>query len=157
MNATDIRESKGSSFTLQRDTLADGVQTYRLGPFPHDYSSEFSTDGKVFFSDFELLDQPIREFTIRQGDIPADEPYRLIRDFRGKTTQSGPSEFTAEIEEANLAAIGQTRVESINSLVFELLDAFDYLSANESRLGPEPVRQLAYLRDHIAKTDHRPR
>jgi hypothetical protein len=157
MNATDIRESKVSQFALRRDILADGVQTYSVGAFPHGYSSALFAHWEVSFCGFELLDQPIREFTIRQGDIPADEPYRLIRDFRGKTTQNGPTEFIAEIEEANLAATGKTPVEAINSLVFELLDAFDYLSANESRLGPEPARQLTYLRDRIAKTDNRPR
>ena len=43
---------------------------------------------------------------------------------------------------------------AFTNLVFELLDAFDYLSGNQSRLGPEPTRQWNYLRAHIGKTNN---
>jgi hypothetical protein len=159
MNISEIRPTNSSKFTVSRDSLIESARVYAValalqsgtGHYPVVVNGGTTVDG------FEFTAQPVRTVTIKQSDLPKDEPYEIKREIPARIVRGGLGEYTAEIAEANLAATGQTQVEAFTNLVFELLDAFDYLSANQSRLGPEPIRQWNYLRDYIGKTNNGPR
>jgi hypothetical protein len=84
--------------------------------------------------------------------LPKDESYTVTRDIP-VTIKPVDLEFVAEIDAANLAATGSTLSDAFQNLVAEVLDAFDYLTANEARLGPGPAQQLAHLKGHLAKAN----
>jgi hypothetical protein len=154
MNAQEFIPAHSTKFTIRKDALLENKGTYALLPLIQVARPQVVISAREFSQGFELTEQRVRSVVIRQGDLPKDEPYGIKRDIPAKIIRDNVSEYTAEIAEANLAATGQTPIEAFTNLVFELLDAFDYLSANQSRLGPEPIRQWKYLRDHIGKTDN---
>lgn len=110
--------------------------------------------GEILQSAFSDPHETIQHWTIKQSDLPREEPYKLAASISVLMTQDSETEFTAEIKAANLAATGFTRNEAFNYLICELLDAFDYLSAHESELGLGPAAQFAFLRAYLGKTDN---
>ena len=99
-----------------------------------------------------VLGEQVQSITITQADIPAGEPYRISAGITGIVKPAG-SDWVAEIPEANLGTSGETAADAWTNVVLDLLDTFYYLSENEDALGPEPARQLNYLRTFIAKTN----
>jgi hypothetical protein len=61
------------------------------------------------------------------------------------------SEVQAQFAEANFAVSGTSRQDAFQALTEEMLAAFDDWSADESKLGPGPARQLAVLRTYLGK------
>ena len=58
----------------------------------------------------------------------------------------------ASFFDANIHASGDTEEEAFRNLKSLILDTFDSLSAEPAhRLGPEPTRQLAVLRQFVRK------
>jgi hypothetical protein len=98
-----------------------------------------------------------RDWEIEQQDIPSDEPYRVLRPIPVKIKKSGELDFVASFDAANLAMGGENFRDAFHHLIFELLDSFDYLSANVSALGSGPRDQFRVLSQHLVKTDRRSR
>ena len=79
----------------------------------------------------------------------APEPYEVLRPIPVLIRPDG-DELVASFVEANINASGETQQEAFESLKSLLLDIFDSLRALPAeRLGPEPARRLAVLRDFI--------
>jgi len=95
----------------------------------------------------------IKDWEIEQGDIPPEEPYRIETPIPVKVTRHNELDFTASFDDAGIAIGGESFHDAFQALVFELLDAFDYLLASSSCLGPEPRKQLEVLSKHIVKID----
>jgi dCTP deaminase len=80
----------------------------------------------------------------------APEPYDLIRQMVA-VVQPSEEGFIAGVFDANVHASGDTEEEAVRNLKSLILDVFDSLSAEPpERLGPQPSRQLAALREFIA-------
>jgi predicted RNase H-like HicB family nuclease len=81
----------------------------------------------------------------------APEPYEICRPLL-VTVQPSGEEYVAGFFDANVYASGDTEEEAVTNLKSVLLDVFDSLSSEPAdSLGPEPARQLAVLREFIAK------
>jgi predicted RNase H-like HicB family nuclease len=81
----------------------------------------------------------------------APEPYELLQPIEVSIVASAHGDFVASFYDANIAASGDNEQEAFDNLKSFILDMFDSLSAEqESRLGPEPARQLAVLRVFLA-------
>jgi hypothetical protein len=78
------------------------------------------------------------------------EPYRLLKPISVQIKSLGDDDFLASLSEANIAISGDSPQEAFQSLASHILDVFEILEREESTLGPEPTRQLAVLREHIA-------
>lgn len=81
----------------------------------------------------------------------APEPYKARKNIMA-VIESDVEGFTAGFFDANIYASGDTEEEALRNLKDLMLDIFDSLSAKSSKqLGPHPKRQLAVLREFIAK------
>ena len=79
----------------------------------------------------------------------APEPFELVKDIL-VVVQSTGEDFTASFFDANIHASGDTQEEAVANLkdvMLIMLRRFE--KEPEHRLGPEPKRQLAVLRDFI--------
>lgn len=77
------------------------------------------------------------------------EPYMLRRSIPVHIQPSGES-FIATFFDANISTSGETQEEAFSNLKSLIVDTFDYLeSVPEEQLGPEPLRQIAVLREFI--------
>ncbi len=103
----------------------------------------------IGFSDFEWP-WCERRIMIAQSDLPHGEPYEIHQAFVG-IARRVDGDWLAEVADGFFAASGPTFGAAFTNLVLDILDAFDYLTDRESVLGPEPTRQLAYLKEHIAR------
>ncbi len=82
----------------------------------------------------------------------APEPYHLLRHIL-IVLQPAEKGFTASFFDANVYASGDTEEEAFRNLKSLILDVFDNLSVEPfDRLGPEPRRHLAVLREFITKS-----
>lgn len=99
----------------------------------------------IVYEDFQRVQQG--DYRVI-GDFPG-EPYAVTVPIPVKIEWTG-SDFLARFDEANIAMTGATRSEALGNLAGAILDTFEDYSA-EAALGPEPARQLAVLRRHIAK------
>lgn len=80
----------------------------------------------------------------------APEPYEVRKAIMA-VIEPRPDGFVAGFFDANIYASGDTEEDALRTLKGVLLDVFDTLSAESpARLGPEPKRQLAVLREFIA-------
>lgn len=104
-------------------------------------------------STFRITEKLVETVTIEQADLPSGEPYMVRQPLSGVIKRVG-TDWTAEIPEARIGTSGETFDAAYTNLVLEVLDVFDYLSENETRLGPGPAHQFAYLRTFLAKIDH---
>jgi len=105
--------------------------------------------GLSWFSAFNEQD----EWRVQQGDLPDGEPYTVVKDIPVKVIQDGSLDFIATFEDANISIGGINKRDAFQALVYEILDLFDYLTANHDTLGPEPQRQLAVLSGHLVKVN----
>jgi predicted RNase H-like HicB family nuclease len=81
----------------------------------------------------------------------APEPYEAIRPLSAVIYPCEEG-FIAGFFDANIHAAGDTEEEALRNLRSLILDVFDSLSAEPSAtLGPEPKRQLAVLREFVAR------
>jgi predicted RNase H-like HicB family nuclease len=81
----------------------------------------------------------------------APEPYEASRPIPA-VIQPCEQGFVAGFFDANIHAAGDTEEEAVRNLKSLILDVFDSLSAEPAAtLGPEPKRQLAVLREFIAR------
>ena len=78
------------------------------------------------------------------------EPYRLLKPITVQVKCLGDDDFLASFHAANMAISGDSVQEAFQNLAAHILDVLEVLEQEESTLGPEPARQLAVLRDHIA-------
>lgn len=84
----------------------------------------------------------------------APEPYRVIRPIPVVIQPEG-DEFSASFFDANIGTADDTQEEAFSNLRSLILDTFDSLEAeNSDALGPEPSRQLAVLREFLARQGH---
>lgn len=83
------------------------------------------------------------------GDFPG-EAYKVLTPITVRVQTAG-REFLAGFEEANIAMTGATPSEAVGNLAADILDTYELYSDEEANLGPEPARQLAVLRRHIAE------
>jgi hypothetical protein len=83
------------------------------------------------------------------GDFPG-EPYKVLKPIPVMLEWTG-SAFLARFGEANIAMTGDTSTEALGNLAADVLDTYEDYSAEADTLGPEPARQLAVLRQYIAK------
>jgi len=82
----------------------------------------------------------------------APEPYRVLRDIPA-VLEPADDGFIATFFDANISTSGDTAEEAVSNLRSLILDVFDYLSSEPlNSLGPEPARQLAVLREFLART-----
>ena len=80
------------------------------------------------------------------------EPYVLLKNIP-IVIHSEENDFTATFFDANIAMSGDTREEAVTNLKAIIIDTFESLEEEESILGPEPVKQLALLRDFLKRRD----
>jgi predicted RNase H-like HicB family nuclease len=79
----------------------------------------------------------------------APQPYEVLRPIPVLIRPDG-EEFVASFVEANVNASGETQQEAFENVKSLILDAFDSLRSHPpEKLGPEPARRLAVLRDFI--------
>ena len=98
----------------------------------------------------ELPDTPPTDASLTViGDFPG-EPYKLLKPIPVMLEWTG-SAFLARFGEANIAMTGDTSTEALGNLAADVLDTYEDYSAEADALGPEPARQLAVLRQYIAK------
>ena len=98
----------------------------------------------------ELPDTPPTDASLTViGDFPG-EPYKLLKPIPVMLEWTG-SAFLARFGEANIAMTGDTSTEALGNLAADVLDTYEDYSAEADTLGPEPARQLAVLRQYIAK------
>ena len=76
------------------------------------------------------------------------EPFAVKKVFQ-VVVRPSDGEFIATLFDANLGMTGDTAEEAVANLKATIVDTFDLFEANESKLGPEPKRQLAILRELI--------
>jgi hypothetical protein len=79
------------------------------------------------------------------------EGYTIRRPIPVKYEVASDTDVEASFEDANIAISGNSRQDAYQALIEEILTAFDDWSADESALGPGPRKQLAVLRNYIAK------
>jgi hypothetical protein len=79
-----------------------------------------------------------------------DEPYRLLKPIVVRVKRLDDDDFLASFSDANMAISGDSAQEAFQNLAAHILDVLEVLERGESALAPEPARQLAVLRDHIA-------
>lgn len=80
----------------------------------------------------------------------APEPYCLLRPIEVSIEGTVTGEFIAAFFDANITTSGDNEQEAFENIKGLVLDMFDSLSAErEEKLGPEPARQLAVLREFI--------
>jgi predicted RNase H-like HicB family nuclease len=103
----------------------------------------------------DRLEQAVRALSERIDPVTlqittfAPEPYEVLRPIP-VLIRSMEEEFVASFVEANVNASGETRQEAFESLKALVLDVFDSLRSHPAeKLGPEPARRLAVLRDFI--------
>jgi hypothetical protein len=106
-------------------------------------------------SEILALREQCKEFRVgRSILIPvetlAPEPFDLKRAFL-VVVAPVEDEFEATFFDANIGTTGDTEEEAVRDLKALMVDTFEYLERNESRLGPEPARQLAVLRELIQR------
>lgn len=79
------------------------------------------------------------------------EPYNLQRDLPVAISPA-ESGYIASLYDANIHASGDNDLEAFENLKRLILDVFDLLSRSDPlTLGPEPARQLAFLRAFIQR------
>ncbi|HYN19458.1 MAG TPA: hypothetical protein VE078_00745 [Thermoanaerobaculia bacterium] len=94
------------------------------------------------------LSERIDTVTIQISTL-APEPYELLRPIPVLIRLSG-DEFVASFMEANVNASGETQQEAFENVKSLILDVFDSLRSHPAeKLGPEPTRRLAVLRNFI--------
>lgn len=103
----------------------------------------------------QRLDDPVLGWVTLYIETFAPEPYRVKKAIP-VCVQHRMDGFVASFADANILASGDTQQEAYGNLKELLLDVFDNLSALPvSKLGPEPRRQLAVLKDFLdAAQDH---
>ena len=79
------------------------------------------------------------------------EGYFVQQPIRITYDEISDSEVVASFAEANFSVSGTSRQDAFQALVEEVLAAFDDWSADESRLGPGPIQQLAVLKKYLGK------
>ena len=103
--------------------------------------------GEIFLgsetSEFKDLEQ-ITDFS--------GEPYKVLKAIPVTIRSLDGGGFEAAFVEGNIAWVDDSRIEAVNGLKAEILDAIDLFEANKDRLGLEPRRQLAVLRTHLKHT-----
>jgi len=87
-------------------------------------------------------------YDIIEGGV---EGYVVKQPIRITYEEISDSEVQARFAEANFAVSGTSRQDAFQALTEEILAAFDDWSADESLLGPGPMRQLAVLRQYFGK------
>jgi predicted RNase H-like HicB family nuclease len=111
-------------------------------------------DGERVWRQQRLSDQALGWVTLYIETF-APEPYRVKKAIP-VCVQHRTDGFVASFADANIHASGDTQQEAFGHLKELILDIFDSLSALPvSKLGPEPRRQLAVLKDFLdAAQDH---
>jgi hypothetical protein len=109
-------------------------------------------EAKIEF--FTMMTQKEVDLASAEGDhilrqFP-DEPYRLLKPIVVQVKRLGDDDFLASFNDANMEISGDSAQEAFQNLAAHILDVLEVLEKGESALGPEPARQLAVLRDHIA-------
>lgn len=102
-------------------------------------------------SQIERRDRHEWSWKISQNDLPEGEPYTVIEDIPVKIRKDGDLDFIATLEAAEISIGGVNPRDAFQALVYEILDAFDYFTAHQTTLGPEPRRQLSALNRHLVK------
>jgi hypothetical protein len=59
--------------------------------------------------------------------------------------------FLSSFVDANINASGESEMDAVDMLKKRIVKLFKYFSTNESRLGTEPARQLAVLREFVRR------
>src|SRR5208282_2910477 len=90
----------------------------------------------------ELIDEAVRNWEITQDDIPAGEPYRIIKPIPVKIEREHETDFTATFDAGNISIGGETFQDAFRWLVLEILDTLDSLLECTANLGPDAERQL---------------
>jgi len=81
----------------------------------------------------------------------APEPYEVTQTITVVVSPVG-DEFEAGIVDINAYTTGDTSEEAVRNLKSYLLDLFDrYSEIADEQLGPEPLRQKAYLLGHVRR------
>ena len=76
----------------------------------------------------------------------------VVRPLQAVTERIDPSNFVAQVPNAEVCASGDSYGEAIENLQDMIAVTFQYFSSLPAeRLGPDPTRQLAILRQHIEK------
>jgi hypothetical protein len=84
-------------------------------------------------------------------DSFAPEPYSVLKPIL-ISVQAIEEEFEASWFDANIHFSGGNEDEAVRNLKGLILDRFDSCSnKSPDRLGPEPIRQLAVMREYIQK------
>lgn len=78
------------------------------------------------------------------------EPFVVKKPFH-VVVRPSDGEFIATLFDANLSMTGDTAEEAVASLKATIVDTFELFEENEKKLGPEPERQLAILRELIQR------
>ena len=108
---------------------------------------------EVTLSDFERRIQRLE--SLQTKIIPIDsftpEPYRPLKTIL-VTVHPVEGGYSAGWFDANIHSSGDNEEEAVSNLKSLILDFFDKFSNEPAeRLGPEPTRQLAVLREYIQK------
>jgi hypothetical protein len=140
----------------QRCTLFDADTSLQVHWACFDTDQTFVAERNSNLSVIQVLcwfSESEDQWKIEQEDLPDGEPYTIIKDIPVKITEDSALDFVATFEDANISIGGIHKRDAFQALVYELLDLFDYLTANRDTLGPEPQRQLVVLSEHIVKAN----
>lgn len=106
-------------------------------------------------SRLDRLEEAVRVLSSRTETVTvsistfAPEPYEVLRPIPVLIRPDG-EEFIASFVEANVNASGETQQEAFENVKTLILDVFDSLrSHSPEKLGPDPARRLAVLRDFL--------
>lgn len=83
----------------------------------------------------------------------APAPFKLLQEIPVVLQPSG-DDWIATFFDANVQASGDTQTEAVANLKDILISMFRRFSKEAERLGPEPRRQLAVLREFVQKVHH---
>jgi hypothetical protein len=78
------------------------------------------------------------------------EPFDVIREIPVVVSPEDDG-YLATFLDANIGIAGDNKEEAVANLQMLLVDMFDDLEAQETRLGPRPKQQLAILRTHMRR------
>ncbi|MYG39778.1 MAG: hypothetical protein F4201_02985 [Nitrospira sp. SB0677_bin_15] len=78
-----------------------------------------------------------------------DQKYKLVKPICVQLECIGDGEWEARFSDANVAMVGGTHEEAINSLAYDIMYTFEDLSAEEDALIPDLEQALQVLREHI--------
>ena len=108
---------------------------------PHNLEEIFLGSETSEFKDLEL----ITDFS--------GEPYTALRGIPITVRSIDAGEgFEVSWDEANIAMVGDSRIEAIHALKENILYTMEALEENANHLAPEPKRQLNVLRAYLKHT-----